>query len=221
MSESSMLLFSPVYMMVGSETPRSLEDDFSKMLVRTGALQFGMFTLSGGRISPYYLDLRVIPSFPDAFRTCSELLAKSAKSIEGIDKIGGIPTGGLPWASVLAYTLSKPLVYTRKDIKLHGREKTVEGILTPGERVLLIDDVITTGKNILTALQSIRGEGGVVEDALVLLDRQEGGEQHLMKEGVKLHSVTKISTVAQRLFDMDAITKEQLDELSGQSEKTE
>src|SRR5438876_1194094 len=140
--------------------PRSLEDDFSKMLVRTGALQFGMFTLSGGRISPYYLDLRVIPSFPDAFRTCSELLAKSAKSIEGVDKIGGIPTGGLPWASVLAYTLSKPLVYTRKDIKLHGREKTVEGILTPGERVLLIDDVITTGKNILTALQSIRGEGG-------------------------------------------------------------
>jgi len=184
-------------------------------------LQFGMFTLSGGRISPYYLDLRVIPSFPDAFRTCSELLAKSAKSIEGIDKIGGIPTGGLPWASVLAYTLSKPLVYTRKDSKLHGREKTVEGILTPGERVLLIDDVITTGKNILTALQSIRGEGGVVENALVLLDRQEGGEQHLMKEGVKLHSVTKISTVAQRLFDMDAITKEQLDELSGQSEKTE
>ena len=184
-------------------------------------MQFGMFTLSGGRISPYYLDLRVIPSFPDAFRTCSELLAKSAKSIEGIDKIGGIPTGGLPWASVLAYTLSKPLVYTRKDIKLHGREKTVEGILTPGERVLLIDDVITTGKNILTALQSIRGEGGVVEDALVLLDRQEGGEQHLMKEGVKLHSVTKISTVAQKLFDMDAITKEQFDQLSGKSEKTE
>src|SRR6266568_1574129 len=216
-----MLLFSPVYMMVGSSTPRSLEDDFSKMLVRTGALQFGMFTLSGGRISPYYLDLRVIPSFPDAFHTCSELLAKSAKSIEGIDKIGGIPTGGLPWASVLAHTLSKPLVYTRKDIKLHGREKTVEGILTPGERVLLIDDVITTGKNILTALQSIRGEGGVVEDALVLLDRQEGGEQHLMKDGVKLHSVTKISTVAQRLFDMDAITKEQFDQLSGQSEKTE
>ena len=201
--------------------PRSIEDDFSKMLVRTGALQFGMFTLSGGRISPYYLDLRVIPSFPDAFHTCSDLLAKNARSIEGIDKIGGIPTGGLPWASVLAYALAKPLVYTRKDIKLHGREKRVEGILTPGDKVLLIDDVITTGKNILTALQSIRGEGGVVENALVLLDRQEGGEQHLLKEGVKLHSVARISTVAQKLLDMDAISKGQYEELAGVNEKTE
>jgi orotate phosphoribosyltransferase len=201
--------------------PRSLEDDFSKMLMKTGALQFGMFTLSGGKLSPYYLDLRVIPSFPDAFRACTDLLAKNARSVEGIDKIGGIPTGGLPWASVLAYSLAKPLVYTRKDIKLHGRERSVEGILTPGERVLLVDDVITTGKNILTALQSIRGEGGVVENALVLLDREEGGGEHLQKEGVKLHSVAKISSVAKKLFDMDAITKIQFEELSGETETAE
>ncbi len=201
--------------------PRSIEDDLSKTLVRTGALQFGMFTLAGGRISPYYLDLRVIPSFPDAFRTCSELLAQSGKAIAGTDKIGGIPTGGLPWASVLAYLLSKPLVYTRKDIKLHGREKTVEGILTPGDKVLLVDDVITTGKNILAALQTIRGEGGVVENALVLLDRQEGGEKNLLKEGVRLHSVTKISMVAQKLLDMDAITKTQFDELANPGKETE
>src|SRR5713101_5514224 len=157
--------------------PRSLEDDFSKMLIRTGALQFGMFTLSGGRLSPYYLDLRVIPSFPDAFRACADLLAKNARS--------------------------------------------VEGILTPGERVLLVDDVITTGKNILTALQSIRGEGGVVENALVLLDREEGGGEHLQKEGVKLHSVAKISDVAKKLLDMDAITKTQFEELSGETEEAE
>ena len=201
--------------------PRSIEDDFSKMLLRTGALQFGMFTLSGGRLSHYYLDLRVIPSFPDSFRTCADLLAKTAKTVEGIDKIGGIPTGGLPWASFLAYSLAKPLFYTRKDVKLHGRERNVEGILTPGERVLLVDDVITTGKNILAALQTIRNEGGVVENALVLLDREEGGGEHLQKEGVKLHAVAKISSVARKLLDMDAISRTQFEELTGEKTETE
>jgi len=163
----------------------------------------------------------VIPSFPDSFRTCTDLLAKSARAVEGIDKIGGIPTGGLPWAAVLAYSLAKPLVYTRKDVKLHGRERNVEGILTPGERVLLVDDVITTGKNILAALQTIRNEGGVVENALVLLDREECGREHLQKEGVKLHSVTKISSVARKLLDMDAITRTQFEELTGKKTETE
>src|SRR3989442_14468656 len=102
-----------------------------------------MFTLSGGRISPYYLDLRVIPSFPDAFHTCSELLGKSARSIEGIDKIGGIPTGGLPRASVLALTLFKPFLYTRRDIKLNGRGKNFEGKLKPDAKVLLFQGGIS------------------------------------------------------------------------------
>jgi orotate phosphoribosyltransferase len=180
-----------------------------------------MFTLSGGKLSPYYLDLRILPSFPDAFQKSIELLVENAKGIEGVDKIAGIPTGGLPWASVVAFSLSKPLVYTRKDVKLHGRERKVEGVLAPGDRVLLLDDVITTGKNTTTALQSLRDEGGVVEDALVLLDREEGGRAHLEASGVKLHSVAKISEVAQKLLDMDAINKTQYGELTGQTNSGE
>lgn len=191
-------------------------DDFCRVLVKTGALKFGLFTLSGGKLSPYYLDLRILPSFPDAFQKSVELLVENAKRIGGVDKIAGIPTGGLPWASVLAFSMSKPLVYTRKDVKLHGRERKVEGVLAPGDRVLLIDDVITTGKNTTTALQSLRGEGGVVEDALVLLDREEGGKSHLEASGVKLHSVARISEVAQKLLDLDAITKAQFEQLTGQ-----
>lgn len=191
-------------------------DDFCRAIVKTGALKFGMFTLSGGKLSPYYLDLRILPSFPDAFRTSIELLVEQARKIEGVDKIGGIPTGGLPWASVLAFSLSKPLVYTRRDVRTHGRERKVEGVLAPGDKVLLIDDVITTGKNTVTALQSLRGEGGVVEDALVLLDREEGGRSHLETSGVRLHSIARISQVAQKLLDLDAISKAQFDELTVQ-----
>ncbi len=196
-------------------------DNFCRVLVKTGALQFGLFTLSGGKLSAYYIDLRILPSFPDAFQTCMDLLVTDAKKIEGVDKIAGIPTGGLPWASVLAFSMSKPLVYTRKEARLHGRERKVEGVLSPGEKVLLIDDVITTGKNTLTALQSLRSEGGVVEDALVLLDREEGGSLHLEKAGVRLHSVARISEVAQKLLDMDAISKSQYEELTGRQESTE
>src|SRR5437870_5925545 len=143
-------------------------DNFCKALIKTGALKFGLFKLSGGKLSSYYLDMRILPSFPDAFRASIDLLISKARDIEGVDKVAGIPTGGLPWASVLAYSLSKPLVYTRKEIKHHGREKMVEGLLVPGDKVLLVDDVITTGKNILDAAQTLRAEGGVVEDALVL-----------------------------------------------------
>jgi orotate phosphoribosyltransferase len=116
----------------------------------------------------------------------------------------------------LAYNLSKPLVYVRKEVKSHGREKMVEGLLAPGDKVLLVDDVITTGKNILDASQTLRAEGGVVEDALVLVDREEGGREHLLKAGMKLHSVTRISELAKRLLDMDAITDAQYEELTTQ-----
>ncbi len=191
-------------------------DDFCKALVKTGALKFGLFTLSGGKLGSYYLDLRVLPSFPDAFQTAIDLLAKKAKTIEGIDKIAGIPTGGLPWASVLAFSMSKPLVYTRKEVKLHGRERKVEGVLASGDKVLLIDDVITSGKNLLAGLQSLRDEGGVVEDALVLVDREEGGRAHLEKSGVKLHSVVRISEIAKKLLDMDAVTASEYEEMVAQ-----
>jgi len=75
--------------------------------------------------------------------------------------------------------------------------------------------VITTGKNTLGALESLRAEGGVVEDALVFIDREEGGRSHLEKAGVKLHSIAKMSEIAQKLLDMDAISKSQYGEIVG------
>src|SRR2546426_1177360 len=143
------------------------EEELAKVLLHTGSLKFGLFTLSGGKLSQYYLDMRVIPSFPGAFQSATKLLTTNARKIDGVDKVGGIPTGGLVWASVLAYNLTKPLVYARKEIKHHGREKMVEGVLIPGERVLVIDDVVTSGKSISNAASSLRAEGGVVEDVLV------------------------------------------------------
>src|SRR5260370_7524177 len=109
----------------------------------------------------------------------------------------------------MAYNLSKPIVYVRKEVKSHGREKMVEGLLAPGDKVLLVDDVVTSGKNILDASQTLRAEGGVVEDALVLVDREEGGREHLLQAGIKLHSLTPTSPLSTRLLDVDAINESQ------------
>ena len=89
----------------------------------------------------------------------------------------------------------------------------------PGDRVLLIDDLVTTGLSLERAAKAIRAEGGVVTDAFVLLDREEGGEERLARNGVRLHSILRISDVARKLYDMNAIGDEELRVILSQTVK--
>jgi orotate phosphoribosyltransferase len=201
-----------------STSVKQAEDELCDILLRTGSLRFGMFKLASGILSPYYIDLRLIPSDPEAFRRVigfySAVLGTTlAKRVQ---RLAGIPTAGIAYAAVLAFNLSKPFLYVRKKGKEHGRGRRIEGILQPGDRVLVLDDVITTGKNIVEAVETIRGEGGVVEDALVLLDRQQGGEAKLAKVGVKLHAFATMKQIADRLNARGMIDEGQLKEITGQ-----
>lgn len=194
------------------------EDELCDILLRTGSLKFGTFKLASGSLSSYYIDLRLIPSDPEAFRRVvgfySSVLEPSlAKQVQ---RLAGIPTAGIAYAAVLAFNLTKPFLYVRKEQKEHGRGKRIEGVLKPGDKVLVLDDVITTGKNVVEAAEAIRAEGGVVEDALVLLDRQQGGGTNLKKAGVKLHSFTTMRRVAERLSARGMIDEGQLREIIGQ-----
>ena len=87
----------------------------------------------------------------------------------------------------------------------------MEGILLPGDRVLLVDDLITSGGSMLKAAEAVRAEGGVVTDAVVLLDREENGKGNLAKDGIKLHYLLTTSETAYKLYDIGAITEDQLD----------
>ncbi len=107
----------------------------------------------------------------------------------------------------------------RKGKKRHGRERRVEGILVSGDRVLLIDDLLTTGLSLKKAAQAVRAEGGVVSQALVFLDREEGGKALLEKNGIKLYSLLNISEMAYTLFDLGAIDKENLKTILKQVKK--
>ncbi len=187
--------------------------EVAKILHKIDALKFGVFTLSSGKASPYYVDLRIVPSFPDAFREICDFYGEYITrqvGLENFDRIAGVPLAGIPFASQIAYNLRKPFLYVRKDVRRHGRQRRVEGILVSGDRVLLVDDLITTGLNLKKAADAIRAEGGVVTEVVALLDREEGGKAKLEKSGVKIHTLLQMREVANTLYEIGAIDEESL-----------
>jgi orotate phosphoribosyltransferase len=202
-----------------SLTPK---ERMANILFKLDAIKFGVYKLTSGKASPYYIDLRIIPSFPDAFREICESYAQYITNQIGnknFDRIAAIPLAGIPFASQIAYNLKKPFLYVRKGVRLHGRERRVEGILVSGDKVLLIDDLLTTGLTLKKAADAVRAEGGIVAEAVVFLDREEGGRQLLEKNGIKLHSLLKISEIANTLFEMGAIDQESLKTILKQAKK--
>jgi len=205
--------------------PKEIEErktELCRVLHKIGSLKFGVFKLTSGRTSPYYIDLRIVPSFPDAFqRVCDVYVNLIKKEIgkEGFDRIAGIPTAGIPFASLIAYQLGKPFLYIRQLPRLHGRERRIEGIIMPGDHILLVDDLITTGRSLRKAAKAIRAEGGLVNHALVLLDREEGGKQRLAEDNINLHFLLTASEAAKKLHEAGAIDNEQLKTILKQVKK--
>ena len=208
--------------MTTEKTDQIRKIEIAKILHNIDALKFGVFKLTSGKPSPYYIDLRVVPSFPDAFQQICDFYRQYITAqigTEKFDRIAGVPLAGIPFASQIAYNLKKPFLYVRKGIRHHGRQRRVEGILVSGDRVLLVDDLVTTGLNLKNAAEAIRAEGGVVKEAVALLDREEGGKKELAENGIKVHTLLRISEVANTLYDIGAIDEESLKTILKQIKK--
>ena len=196
--------------------------EMASILMKIDALKFGVFKLTSGKASPYYVDLRVVPSFPDAFTRICDFYAQAITSQIGLktfDRIAGVPIAGIPFASQIAYNLKKPFLYIRKGLRRHGRQRRVEGILVSGDRVLLVDDLVTTGLTLRNAAEAVRAEGGVVEKAVAFMDREEGGREKLANNGIQLTTLLKISEVAKVLYDVGSLDEESFKTIMKQVEK--
>lgn len=159
-------------------------------LVELGAIKFGDFTLTSGKKSNYYVDIKDAATDPD---TLGEISLELSKRVTA-GKIAGMELGAVPITVATAVRLNLPYLVLRKE-RSHGTKKLVIGNLKPGEEVELIEDVITTGGSLLKAARLVRENGGVVKRAIVVVDREEGGKEMLLENGIELEAVVKISEV--------------------------
>ena len=184
--------------------------ELSELLYRIGAVRFGEFTLKDGRRSPFYLDLRVLVSHPDVLARTARAMLQRAADIP-YDRLAGIPYAGLPLAVAMALVGERPMIYARKEAKGYGTKRMVEGEYRPGERALLIDDVVTSGGAKLEAIGPFRDAGLVVEDVLVVVDREDRGATVLAEAGLRLHSVLKVRALLAHLRERGAASASELD----------
>ena len=173
-------------------TPTREHATLLRRLYEIGTMRFGDFTLKSGIKSPFYIDLRVVICFPDVLRRIGVLMAAEVSRCAG-DRIAGIPYAGLPLAVAASLEGNLPLIYPRKEEKGYGTRRRIEGIYEPGDRVVLIDDIITDGASKLEAIAPLEEAGLIVKDLVILVDREQGGRELLAGRGYTLHAVLTIS----------------------------
>ena len=189
--------------------PASGRAALAEALFRIGAVRFGKFTHASGRSSSYYLDLRVVPSDPQTYELAIGAYKALAEQVgeRSFDVVAGVATAGVALSSPLAYLMKKPMVYVRREEKGHGLGKRIEGAAQPRWRALVVDDLATTGGSILSAVDALRAAGCVVTDAIVLVDRLEGGKANLAGSGVKLGAFADVKELVKTLYDQKKVTK--------------
>ena len=193
--------------------------EFATFLHKKGIIKFGDFTLASGKKSSYYVDLRLVPSYPIEFRKMVKYLENEITQdigLDNFDSIVSVPTGGLVIASALAIETLKPLIYVRSKPKDYGTSKSVEGEIHEGMSVVMIDDVATTGGSVVNAIKSLNKVNISIKDAYVIVNRMEGADEALSELDVKMHSVLNILQITETLYEQNLVDRNILEKVKNQ-----
>ncbi len=164
MSKNASRRFTPV---------ASFESSLLDGLLDAGCVKFGQFTLKSGQQSPIYLDLRQLVSFPPLLAQAAAAYLPILKNL-AFDRLAALPYAAIPIGSAISLQGNWPMIYPRKEIKAYGTKAEIEGVFLPGETVVVIDDLATTGESKFEAIEKLTQAGIKVKDIVVLIDRQSG-----------------------------------------------
>ena len=195
--------------------------EFSTFLYEKKIIRFGDFTLASGKKSSYYVDLRLVPSYPHQFRMMVKYLQNEIikdVGLDNFDSIVSVPTGGLVIASALAIETVKPLIYVRSKPKDYGTSKSVEGKIWEGMKVVMIDDVATTGGSVVNGILSLKESKIKINDAYVIVDRLEGAKEALNDQKVNFHSVANVIQITKSLHEQNLVDDNILQKIQAQIE---
>lgn len=185
----------------------------AKILLETQVLQFGEFRLKlhetqpDAPLSPFYFNFRLLRSYPRAIADVASLLCKASRSFQ-FDILGDIPTAATPIVTLMSQELDLPMITPRKEKKGHGAQNEIDGAFSSGQRVLLVDDLITSGASKEETLAKLRRNGLEGVGLLVILDRQQGGGTKVAEFGLEFKALIELRPLLEHFHTTGVIDDE-------------
>lgn len=169
-------------------------------LYEIGAIKFGEFKLKTGSLSPIYIDLRLIVSYPELLQNIADIMWEKVQYLN-FDLICGVPYTALPIATAMSLKQNKPMVMRRKEVKDYGTKKAIEGVFEQDQNCLIIEDLVTSGSSVFETIEPLEHAGMKVTDIVVLLDREQSGKENINNRGYNLHSIINMTELLNTLRD--------------------
>lgn len=176
-----------------------------QLLHEVGCVQFGEFTLASGKQSPIYIDLRRVTASPSLLRMVAHAYV-GLLCLLSFDHLAAVPYAALPIGAAISLAINKPLIYPRKEVKAYGTGRSIEGRYDSGDKVVVIEDLVTSGGSVVKAIEQLEAAELIVQDVAVLIDREQGGRETLAEKGYRLHAALTLPQILDVLHQTNRIS---------------